>query len=125
MLAQALKRWIALAVAAAPVVALPQVGLPTREVANESGPVLQLGGRASMDLIRLDYGRFSFPLRFANVLRGSETLEMEGRKLRSGIDYTIDYKAGVIYILRPFRDGQAVRANDGRARTAHLAVGQA
>ncbi len=111
MLAQALKRWIALAVAATPVVALSQVALPTREAANESGPRLQLGGRASMDLIRLDYGRFSFPLRFANVLRGSETLEMEGRKLRSGIDYTIDYKAGVIYMLRPFRDGQAVRAN--------------
>ena len=111
MLARALKRWIALAVAATPVAALSQVALPTREAANESGPRLQLGGRASMDLIRLDYGRFSFPLRFANVLRGSETLEMEGRKLRSGIDYTIDYKAGVIYMLRPFRDGQAVRAN--------------
>ncbi|MCH7945640.1 MAG: hypothetical protein IIC73_06460, partial [Armatimonadetes bacterium] len=36
---------------------------------------------------------------------------MEGRKLRSGTDYTIDYDAGVIYILRPFRDGQAIRVN--------------
>jgi hypothetical protein len=63
-----------------------------------------------MDLIRLEVSRFNFPLRYGNVRSGSERIELDGRTLVRGTDYTIDYKAGVVYLLKPFRDGQSLRA---------------
>lgn len=107
---RALKRWIAIAAAATPVVATAQVSLPSSPNSNDPNPGFELGGRSSMDLVRLDVTRFNFPLRYGNLRSGSERLELDGRTLVRGTDYTIDYKAGVVYLLKPFRNGQSLRA---------------
>ncbi len=106
----ALKRWIAIAAAATPVVATAQVAMPVGPETASTSNGLALGGRSSMDLIRLDTTRFNFPLRYGNVRSGSERVELDGRALVRGTDYTIDYRAGVVYLLKPFRSGQSLRA---------------
>lgn len=110
MPSKALKRWIAIAAAATPVAATAQVGLPVGPESASEAESLEVGGRSSMDLIRLETARFNFPLRFGNLRSGSERLELDGRTLVQGVDYTIDYKAGVVYLLKPFRNGASLRA---------------
>ena len=105
----ALKRWIALAAAATPVVAPAQVALPIGQDQQGQAAALELGGRSSMDLIRLDGSRFSFPLRFAHVRAGSERVELDGQALVKDKDYSIDYATGAIYMMRAFRAGQFIR----------------
>ena len=108
---RALRQWIAVAAVAAPVVAPPQVALPSGPISQSSLTGLELGGRASMDLIRLDAMKFSFPLRYAHVRVGSESVELDGVALVRDKDYRIDYVTGVIYVTRAFRPGQALRVN--------------
>ena len=100
-----------MAVAATPVAVSAQVALPVGPNSGSSAPDVQLGGKGAMDLIRLDPGKYSFPLRFGNVRHGSEIVELDGRRLVKDTDYSIDYSTGVIYLMRPFRPGQALRVN--------------
>ncbi len=104
-----LKRWIAIAAVATPVVAVGQVALPSTPEEAASQGEFQVGGKSSMDLIRLDTQRFSFPLRYGLVRVGSEKVELDGQLLVKDRDYTIDYEAGVVYLMRPFKDGQSMR----------------
>jgi hypothetical protein len=89
---------------------MAQVGMPVGPESASEAEGLELGGRSSMDLVRLSSSRFSFPLRYGNLRSGSERIELDGRPLVRGTDYTIDYKAGVVYMLKPFREGQSLRA---------------
>lgn len=104
-----LKRWIAIAAVATPVVVPAQVALPSGPEEAQNQGEFQVGGKSSMDLIRLDTQRFSFPLRYGLLRTGSERVELDGQLLLKDRDYTIDYEAGVVYLMRPFRDGQSLR----------------
>lgn len=102
--------WL-LVMVAVPAIGTAQSPLPFEDPLGQSTSTeVQIGGRSSMDLIRLHSGRASFPLRFANVRLGSERIEINGRPAIKGTDYTIDYASGVIYVLKPFNDGDTLRA---------------
>lgn len=105
--------WMPLALAALPLTSLAQT-LPFDPNASapatlSMAPTFEVGGRTSFDLIRLDAERLSFPLRYGNLRQGSETVELDGRVLRKGRDYSIDYTAGTVYLLTPYRVGQSLR----------------
>lgn len=68
-----------------------------------------VGGKTAMDLIRLDAGSPSVILRNAGVLPGSESVEIDGRLLRRGTDYSIDNGSGVIYLMVAPKNGQSAR----------------
>jgi hypothetical protein len=71
----------------------------------------RVGGRTSIDLIRLDGGLPTVPLRNSGVIPGSEQIWLDGVPLRRGEDYELDAAAGVVYLMRPFRAGQSLRAS--------------
>ncbi|MCH7903360.1 MAG: hypothetical protein IH944_02205 [Armatimonadetes bacterium] len=101
-------RAIALAVLASPILAIAQVGMP----GNGADPGLrvpfELGGRNSMDLIPLSAGRVLYPLRYAFVKAGSERVIFGSQVLIRNKDYSIDYAAGTIMLMRPGSIGQTV-----------------
>ncbi|MBL8048290.1 MAG: hypothetical protein JNJ45_06370 [Chthonomonas sp.] len=68
-----------------------------------------VGGKTAMDLIRLETGSPSVILRNAGVLPGSEQVEVDGRLLRRGTDYSIDNGSGVVYLMFPPKTGQSAR----------------
>lgn len=71
----------------------------------------QVGGLQSMDLITLKALGPGTPLRFGNVIPGSESLELDGVRLERGKDYAIDNLAGVVYLTRSQRAGQTLRVD--------------
>jgi hypothetical protein len=76
---------------------------------GESEAAIQISGIPTIDIITLRGVSPSIPLRFGSVVPNSETIEFEGKKLRKGTDYHIDYGAGVIYLMRVQREGQSLR----------------
>jgi len=76
---------------------------------KDDAPAVVLAGTPTIDMAILSGGKPGFPLRFGNVVPGSETVEFEGRNLKKGVDYQIDYAAGVIYLMRANKPGQTVR----------------
>ncbi|MCU0316437.1 MAG: hypothetical protein MUC92_07575 [Fimbriimonadaceae bacterium] len=68
-----------------------------------------IAGRTAFDLLPIEQGVFSLPLRFGNVITGSETVDLEGRVLARGKDYEIDYSAGTIVLKTQARPGQSLR----------------
>lgn len=74
-------------------------------------PQNELGGQSSMDLIRLDGKMLNIPLRNAGVLRGTDTIEVDGKRLERGKDYSIDYPRGLIMLMVPVREGALLRAS--------------
>ncbi|MBS1704123.1 MAG: hypothetical protein JST12_20845 [Armatimonadetes bacterium] len=61
-----------------------------------------------MDLIRLTPGGTGAPLRYGNVIKNSELVFLNGVRLKPGLDYSMDYSVGVVYISRAFRDGDSI-----------------
>ena len=59
---------------------------------------VKLGGTPALDIIRLNNAVSGVPLRFGNVVQGSETVSLNGLILKSGKDYTLDCLVGVIYL---------------------------
>lgn len=80
------------------------------ELSNPLEPKVaqQLGGQSSVDLITLRAGTPSIPLRHGSVISGSEQVQLNGRSLRRGSDYTVDLEAGVIYLMVTAVAGQSV-----------------
>lgn len=72
-------------------------------------PQAVIAGTPTIDLITLHGSKPGFPLRFGNIVPGSETVEFEGRTLKKGSDYQMDYAAGVVYLMRAQKAGQMVR----------------
>lgn len=68
-----------------------------------------VAGTPTIDLITVKSSRPGFPLRFGNVVPGSESVEFDGKTLKKGSDYQIDYPAGVLYLMRAQKPGQIVR----------------
>jgi len=68
-----------------------------------------VGGKTSMDLVRLSGGTMVVPLRQGHVIPQSESVDLEGRTLGRDRDYSIDYDAGSIVLRVPFNPGQSLR----------------
>lgn len=69
----------------------------------------EVGGKVAFDLISLKEGKFSFPLRFGHVVKGSETVDLDGRPLSAGKEYVLDAESGVISLKVPVANGQSLR----------------
>ena len=67
-------------------------------------------GKTSIDLIRLEPGIFSIPLRNPGVVYHSEVLELDGRRLVEGRDYSIEYGTGTVILMIQAKPGQSLRA---------------
>lgn len=76
---------------------------------QEIAPAAVISGTPTIDLITLQGSRPGFPLRFGNVVPGSETVEFDGRTMKKGSDYQIDYASGVVYLMRAQKAGQMVK----------------
>ncbi|MBX3111669.1 MAG: hypothetical protein KF857_06635 [Fimbriimonadaceae bacterium] len=70
-----------------------------------------VGGKASMDLVRLSPGTMVVPLRQGHLVLHSESVDLDGRNLVRDRDYSIDYEAGSIVLRVPFTPGQGLRVN--------------
>jgi hypothetical protein len=83
-------------------------GQPEATVTSTS---VESGGKTYVESIRLSPNRFSQALRFGAIKRGSETLDLGGKRLAKGTDYEIDYPSGTIYLKVPVQEGQQLRVN--------------
>ncbi|MBS1714682.1 MAG: hypothetical protein JST30_10145 [Armatimonadetes bacterium] len=90
-----------------PVTATGQVALPAGPDKPQIGQN-EIGGRIALEQLRYSVERPSLPLRYGNVKVGSDRVETGGQNLVRDKDYYVDYAAGVVYLKRPFRDGQTV-----------------
>lgn len=86
--------------------AAPASTAGTQAGANSPAPVLT--GLAAMDVIALKAVGPATPLRFGNVIPGSEHVNLNGRNLTVGEDYAIDDAAGVIYLFLPQKAGDSL-----------------
>lgn len=78
----------------------------------ENAPsVAPVGGTSALDFIRLDGGSPSIPLRNAGVIRNSETVDLDGRVLKRGQDYSLDYPTGMIILMTAAKPGQTLRVS--------------
>lgn len=100
--------WIAVASLPFGAGAQTPFNLDVKSDGKDKAPV---GGRSSVDLIRLEQGMPSIPLRNGGVMQGSEVVFLEGRTLRRGEDYAIDYASGNVYLMVPVRSGQSLRVH--------------
>ena len=70
-----------------------------------------LTGVPAVDIITLKATGPATPLRFGNVVAGSERIDLDGTPLTRATDYAIDNAAGVIYLLRTQKAGQTLTVN--------------
>lgn len=91
----------------------PPASNPDRPAAEEStiDPSVPVGGTSAIDFIRIDSNAPSVPLRNAGVVRNSETVELDGRRLERGKDYSLDYGSGMLLLMTPIRPGQSLRVS--------------
>ncbi len=121
-----LRRYIWLGLVVLPISGTPQLPLSAVQTPGAT-ETAEIGGRTAFDLVRLDFNRISIPLRYGNIRVGSERVELEGRTLRKGEDYSIDYLAGAIYLSVPYREGQSLRVqyryDDTKVREGSFTAG--
>ena len=67
-----------------------------------------LGGLPAIDLITLHAIGPGAPLRYGNVIVGSERVQLDGVQLSSGDDYTMDYATGVVYLKVSQHEGETL-----------------
>ena len=66
------------------------------------------GGVPTLDIVRVTPGTPGVPLKFGNVIPKSERVTLAGRALQPGVDYAMDYVAGVVYLYRTQREGDTL-----------------
>lgn len=71
----------------------------------------EIGGKVSFESIVILEGKPSASLRYGSVKRGSESVELNGRKLQRGVGYAIDYASGTIYLMVEAPVGATLRVN--------------
>ncbi|MCB8932306.1 MAG: hypothetical protein M9921_08580 [Fimbriimonadaceae bacterium] len=81
---------------------------PFNVTPDDSKPGVELGGEFTTDLITLRASGPGVPLRFGGVIPNTERLLFDGQVLRKGVDYSIDYAAGVVYLMRAQKAGQTL-----------------
>jgi hypothetical protein len=68
-------------------------------------------GTPNLDFLTVKASSPGMPLRFANVIPGSERIEVNGKLLKASQDYALDYAEGVLYLRVPVRIGEMVTAS--------------
>lgn len=91
-----------------PVIA--QMRLPA-EVEAQKAPPVEVGGTFSAELLTARSDQVGIPLRYGNVRPGSESVELNGRKLKPDVDYYLDYPSGTLYLKVMVRDREQVRVD--------------
>lgn len=69
----------------------------------------ELGGKTTIDLVMVDAEGAPLPLKHGGIVPNSEVVEVDGRRLELGADYTLDYAGGVLYLFRSVSVGRSVR----------------
>ncbi len=72
-------------------------------------PPTNLKGRAAVDLIPGKRTGLSYALRYGNVVPGTVKLELDGKLLTEGRDFTVDYGGGALFINAQVRDSSSIR----------------
>jgi hypothetical protein len=76
------------------------------------------GGTAAMDLVTVRANSPGVPLKHGNVIKGSERVQLGAAVLQRGVDYTMDYATGVVYIARALKVGDTVNVTYRYDKTA-------
>lgn len=79
--------------------------------AASQGVSKSVGGSFTTDLVSLKGTSPGVPLRYGSIVPGSETVEFGVSKLVRGVDYQMDYEAGVVYLMRAQKPGQSLRVS--------------
>src|SRR5579885_304954 len=87
---------------------VPAQILPLQQPQTDSSAGQQIGVKMSIDLIQVKPDALGVPLRHGGVIPNSETVELNGRHLKPGMDYTMDNDQGMVYLLVPALPGQSV-----------------
>lgn len=105
-----LRNWMFLVCLPVSVGAQAQFTLDQEDLGEASqGAVVTSKGISAFDLIPLHDNKLSFALRYGHVLKGTEVVELDGRRLEAGTDYAIDHISGTIYVRTQYREGQTLR----------------
>lgn len=80
----------------------------TDELTQPNSGQITVGGTPSMDLVRLTAGMNGATLRYGNVIKNSELVLLNGVRLQPGKDYSFDYKVGVVFVSRSYREGDSL-----------------
>ncbi|MBX3095630.1 MAG: hypothetical protein KF812_02090 [Fimbriimonadaceae bacterium] len=86
--------------------------LQTFSATNNDADMLlpNVGGTHGMELIRLRAGTTRIPLRRAHIIPHSERLDLDGKILTPGTDYSIDHESGLV-VLNVGVTGGSMRAS--------------
>ncbi len=104
------RRWIGLCAAVAlPLPVSAQIFEATSNPqTTDASHATDVGGTPSLDMITLRAVGPGAPLRFGNVIPGSERVQLDGQILQPDADYSMDYGTGVVYLKRAQRAGQVL-----------------
>lgn len=93
-------------------------------VSADPAPVVQ--ARTGFDLVRVREGQFSIPLRYGHLIPQTDRVELDGRTLTRGREYTIDTVSGAVTLAVPAKDGATLRVSyqyDAGAKQSGVAGG--
>jgi hypothetical protein len=74
-------------------------------------PTSPVQARTGFDLVRVREGQFTIPLRYGHLIAQTDRVELDGRPLVRGVDYTIDLQTGAVMLAVPVKDGSMLRAS--------------
>ncbi|MBX3119083.1 MAG: hypothetical protein KF784_08465 [Fimbriimonadaceae bacterium] len=94
----------------APILVSAQVPFDAGTTPENSANDLAVGGRLTSDLILIKSSTPTIPLRYGSIVANSERIELGGRELVRGKDYSIDLESGVVYLMVPVKNGQSMVA---------------
>jgi hypothetical protein len=69
----------------------------------------QVAGEAACDLLPGNGTGFGYALRYAGIVPGSESVSVDGRTLKRGTDYTLDYPSGTLTFYSAVKQHQSVQ----------------
>ena len=102
------RKWIGVAIVGALPLSVPAQAPFNLDNTANSGKTADIGGTAAIDIITLKAIGPGAPLRYGNVVQGSEQVQLDSLVLRSGMDYMMDYATGVVYLKRAQKAGQVL-----------------
>lgn len=74
-------------------------------------PTAPVQARTGFDLVRVRAGQFSIPLRYGHLIPQTDRVELDGRTLTRGQDYTVDTVTGAVMLAVPANDGAMLRVS--------------
>lgn len=82
-------------------------GFDPRQNVNRTGET----GEFAVDMLRGTGEGMGYALRYGGIVPGSESVNLNGRSLRAGVDYWLDQASGLISFTFPIRAQQSVRVS--------------